>query len=1286
VPSISTPAQTLLAKNNLLEVIVNPILRFSRLTAAFVALLFTAAIAPAQTNQGQIAGNVLDPSGAAVPNATVTAKGQETGSVLTTTSSGAGNYRFPSIQLGHYTITATAPGFKSAVSTGVEVRVGTVTGLDITLSAGGANETVTVRADANTVETQSSDVGGTVTTQQIIDLPLALGGVGATRSPEAFVFLIPGTTGPGSANNNNGIFLNKLGGGQNFGSEILLDGASIVRTENGSSFDEASPSVEAISEFKVTTSTPAAEFGRTTGGIVNFVTKSGTNSYHGTVYDLFRNDALDANDWFNNGRQAYYRSIGDQVNVDKNRRGSDKKNDYGGNLGGPVVIPHLYNGKDKTFFFFSWEQFRQNLGGPRTSDVPTVAERTGNFQDRLINGATGQINPCDGNPIFNGEIFDPATTRTVNGVRCRLPFGTSPTSPTQAFPSNFNVIPQARFSKVGQNIANLYPAPTSPALNQNYTLVSGSPIINTLTTIRIDETINDKNRIYVSYSPRENTRNNPTNRAFPGPQDYATQVQDFITHYGRGGWDLVLTPNLLNHLNVGTNRTNSINTSFNTTASLDAAALGITNTRGGLPGFNIGSYSPLSRNQNDDNIDNGIRFNDSLSWQKGRNGFKFGFDYRYQQYSSISKGGNNGNFGFGGGPTIATQTGTFNAGTGNGFASLLLGQVSGASITIPFHQAQWIQDYYAGFAQDDFKVNNALVLNLGVRYDIDRPRKEKYNDTSNFSTTAIDPHTGLPGALVFASNCTNCNKRWADTWFKDIAPRIGFAFTPSNSSGKTVFRGGFSTVYAPLQYSDFGGDTRQGYTQTPQFNGNGFDPAFTIDNGFPAYTAGINTDPGQLDNGNADAPRVFGNFVKSSYGRPGQLNQWNLQMQQELAKDLIMTVGYIGNAGAHLKSQLENVNNIPKSNFARGDALVSHDLTANGVALPYTAFDGKPGTAFNGQVQQALRPFPQYGFIATDCCLQNVGHSSYHALIASVERRFSQGLNFQASYTWSKTITNADSIINVTNGVNQEQDPTNSKSQKAISNQDIPHTFVISYLYQLPFGKGKRFLSGGNPILRAAISGIEIGAVQRYQSGEPISFGNASGDGGNIPGWDNLIEYTRIPGSRLSSNARLRGKIDPFRNLRAGGNVPGPDPNVDSIFNGELYPINPRNGTQDRPNYQALQNAPAFINQNNGDYRLQRARVTTGPTADNGGFLFGNVPRVTGEVRNFKYYNEDFSLNKKTPIGDNITATFKVEILNAFNRHIFATPSTSPGDNFFGVPTFTIDTPRAIQLTARIQF
>jgi hypothetical protein len=311
-----------------------PTVRSARMitfTSFTLALLFLGAAAPAQTTQGEIAGNVLDATGAVIPNATVTAKSDQTGAVFSAVSSSVGAYHFPSVPLGRYTLTTTAAGFKSTVNTGVEVRVGSTTAFEITMSAGGANETITVQSDVPSIETQSSDVGGTVTTTQIVDLPLALGGVGAMRSPEAFVFLIPGTTGPGSGNSSNGIFINKLGGGQNFGNEILLDGASVIRTENGSSFDETAPSVEAVSEFKVTTSTPAAEFGRTTGGIENFVTKGGTNSFHGTAFDIFRNEDLNANDWLNNGKKAYYQSVNDPQEKNFNR-GTDKKNDYGGSL------------------------------------------------------------------------------------------------------------------------------------------------------------------------------------------------------------------------------------------------------------------------------------------------------------------------------------------------------------------------------------------------------------------------------------------------------------------------------------------------------------------------------------------------------------------------------------------------------------------------------------------------------------------------------------------------------------------------------------------------------------------------------------------------------------------------------------------------------------------------------------------------------------------------------------------------------------------------------------------
>jgi hypothetical protein len=1221
---------------------------FWRYTALLCFSLCGLGAANAQTNEGVLAGNVLDSTGASIPGAKMTAVNEANGSSYSTVSTSAGGYRFPSIQLGRYSLTVVAPGFQQSVNNGIEVQVGNTTAFDVHLKIGSNSETVTVQADAPTIQTQSSDVGGVVTTKQVLDLPLALGGVGNLRSPEAFVFLIPGTTGPGSANSPNGIFISKIGGGQNFGNEVLIDGASQTRSENGSSFDEEAPSVEAISEFKVTTSTPEAEFGRTTGGIENFVTKAGSNSYHGTAYEIFKNEDLDANDWFNSGRKALC-APGDSACRASFERGSDKKHDFGGNMGGPLTIPHLYNAKDRTFGFFSWEQYKQNLGGGTPTTVPTTAERSGDFSDRLIGGVTGQTNPCDGSPVLNGQIFDPATDKTVtlgngNVVHCRT-----------AFPGN--AIPLGRFSAVANNILPYYPLPQNGQLQNNYINGAPYPINNTTFTIRIDQDLSQSNKVWATYSARENTSLKAP-RTLPDPVDPNQWHQDFLTHFFRIGWDYAITPNLLNHFVLGTNRSNSKNFVFAALQGVDyAAKLGIGNINyKNFPQIdaNAEGIPNLGKAQADDNIDNGLRFDDSVSWQRGRNSYKIGFDWRYQQYSNLAFDNQAGTFNFSNNQTKASDDPNSNTGTGNGLASLLLGGVDNASLGVRLHQPRWLSNYWAGFIQDDIKISNALTLNVGFRYDVDQPRREALNDTSNFSLTAIDPKNGLPGALVFGTSC-HCNTRWADTWYKDFAPRVGFAYAPQQFQGKTVLRGGFAILYGPLQYADFGGSMVTGYAANPVFGSNGFDPAFKIDSGFPAYTPPPNLDPGQLDNGNADSPQFVGSsYIGKNYGRPAMVNQWTLQVQQEISKDLIFTLGYIGSEAQNLRSGIENINNMPIANFARGDQLTQHNLAAAGVASPY------PG--FNGQVQQALRPFPQYGFIATDCCLQNVGHSSYDALVATIERRFSNGLNLQGSYTWSKNINDADSILpGINGGIQQEQNPFDHKSSKSISSQDIPNTFVISYIYELPFGRHHSFLSN-NALVDRVVGGWQIGGVQRYQSGEPVSFGCADG----IPGWDNCISFTRVAGSSLKSKLQHPN----YHALDINPGRPGPDPTVDSIWNGLLR--------KDDAAYSALQQSPALYSQNQA------------PNRNGGPFSFGNVPRVTGEVRSFKFYNEDFSIIKNTHITERFNFQLKGELLDAFNRHNFAMPDTAPYNNDFGVPRSVIGGPtdghREIQFTGRLTF
>jgi len=1151
-----------------------------------------------------IAGTVVDSSGALIEGATITAKHLATGTSSSTVSSG-GSFRFPSLQVGQYDVTATMPGFQTVTQSGVNVQISTTTAVNMTLNPGAVTESVVVSAGGTTVQSESSDVGTVIDTRQVVELPLALGGVGALRSPEAFMFLTPGVTGPGTANSNNGIFISKVGAGQNFGNEVLLDGASTLRAENGSSFDEAGPSVESIREFKVLTSTFPAEYDHTTGGVESFTTKSGGNEYHGTAYDILRNEAFNANNWFNN---AYGTA-----------RPIDKKNDYGLNLGGPVRIPKLYNGRDKTFFFFNWEQYRQNSGTTSASTVLTEAERNGDLSAFLTNRQLG-TNPCDGTPIFEGQIFDPATTRTgPGGIPCRT-----------AFPGN--KIPANRISAITKNFLGYMPTANQPGIinangtiANNYIFSAANPLYNTTFQVRIDENVSNAHKVFFTYHSRENTRYAATQLA-PAEIDPSGWSQDFITHYLRTGWIYTISPRMVNTLNVGYNRTNSINL---TPAALQAAAgnfswaqrLGLTNITGAqgrqFPNVRMGeSILGLGTGNQDDLIDNGLRFNDQLSWVRGRHNLSFGADVRTQLFSPASLGTDSGSYTFARAQTAATQA--LNANTGNGVASFLLGDLSSAGRQITGHIARWTQQYYAFYVKDDLRIRPNLTLNLGLRWNLDVPRKESYNNTSNFDPTAPNPGAGgRPGALVFANQCTGCNPRWADTYYRAWAPRAGFAWTPTRFNNKTVVRGGYGMYYAPLQYTDFGGRMQQGFSSSPAISSpNNFDRAFNWDAGFPNVTLPPSLDPTQK-NGQTGM-----DYIKPEYGQPGRIQSWSIQIQQQVTKDMVATVGYVGQRSDHLRSAIDNVNNISFSNVALGDQLFQ-DVNGNtaGVPLPYAGF--------TGNVSQALRPFPQYQWIYTDV-LQNRGEAAYDSLQATLERRFAAGFQAQVSFTWQKTITNADSSLpGINGGIAQVQNPQNLSLDRSVSSQDVPVMFVAAWLYELPFGRGKPFAKTG--IAGALLGGWQIGGVQRYQSGIPTTFCGAA----NIPGWDQCIRFNRVPGQSVLTGAATSGNFDPFR---------------DRQFN-----------------------RAAFVDPNLG-------RTGNQP------FRLGDFPRNNTDARTWGYKNEDFSIIRNFRIREPVSFQLKAELLNAFNRHIYSVGNQSPNDPNFGLVTTTIDTPRNVQFTFRINF
>jgi hypothetical protein len=1226
-------------------------MRFARAYLGFIVLGLLLVVlgvphARAQRVYGSITGTVTDPTGAVIPGASVVVVEQQTGTQYKAKTDSKGQYRVLQLPVGTYNITVQAPGFETGKVESVRVLLQNTTPANVTLRVGSATQSVTVKAGALSLQTQTSDITGSITQQQYLKLPLTLGGVGALRSPEAFIFLLPGNTGPGTSNNNgNGVFFSKLAGGQNFGAEVFIDGIDQQRSENGSSFDEEAPSVDALRELTVTDAVPPAEFNRTTGGVENFVTKSGSNRYHGSVYELLRNTALDANLWFNNGYRAQQCIGANDTAACRQRFATplDHKNDYGVTLGGPVVIPHLYNGRHKLFFFFSWEQLKYALGTTATTTVPTPAELSGDFSNPALYNTSNIVgtNPCDGQPVYQGEIFDPSTTRVVNGVECRDPF-----------PGN--KIPKQDFSPAALKLLSYFPAPTNSNVFNNYTYSAVAPITNTTMTIRIDGNVGNSH-IWSSYSSRDNNRVSGTPQILPYPIDPNTWDQDFETHFWRLGWDYTITPNVVNSLTVGSNRSNSKNyapaifKNINYTAQAGIGNANSLNFPQVTNGLTDNEGNPA---QYDDNVDTGLRFVDNVLWQKGSHSITIGTDDRYQQYSPLN--GNSPVINFGGGQTSAYQG---SSGNGNGLASELLGLASGGSQNIIIHNSRWISWYFSGYAEDNWTVNRHLTLNLGVNYSVDVPRKEAKNFTSNFSPTAIDPEYGVPGALVFGTTC-HCNTRWADTYYKDVAPRLGFAWTPPDLHDKTVVRGGVGILYGPLQYDDFGGSMNSGYKSSPVFpSKNGFDPSFQIDNGYPAFKSPPNLDPG-LYNGTY----LPGSYIEKKAGRPAEIYNWDLNVQQQVVKNLILSVGYIGSAGQNLLANNQNINNVPYAKeFSTGGKELNAQLQGNsyGVSPPFPGYFNLWGNGVS--IQQALRPFPQYDFIDSGCCLENVGHSSYDALLVSLQGHF-KDLTLQASYTWSKNINDTDSALPNTNpGQPQVQNPANLKQEKAISIQDIPNTFVLSYVYSLPFGKGQKYLNHGP--LSYVLGGWQIGGIQRYQDGEPLAFCCATG----IPGWQNAIYFDRNKGVPIESAAYRRGwkSIDPFNTAN------GSNPNTNSFFNGS-----DRNGAQAYANGsapEAFHDQVAEVNQLNSQ------------PGNNLPYTLGNVPRVTG-VRMPAWKDEDFSLIKDTPIYNSLSFELKFDVLNAFNRHIFGAPDTGPSDYLFGVPTYTANAPRAIQVTGSLTF
>jgi len=985
----------------------------------------------AQTDRGTIRGTVEDQSGAAVPGATVTATNAETGIRSTTQSTESGNYNLPSLPAGNYDVVAEKAGFKKLLRGNVRVEVAGTVGLDLQMPVGEVTDTVTVSESAPQLKTESSNVSTGVNPKSFIDLPLnASGG----RAPETFIFLAPGTSGS--------TFDAHINGSQTLSKEIQIDGLSATTAEVGGDPRVLTLPPEAIQEFALVTSNFSAEFGNTGGGVEQFTIRSGTNKFHGVGYEFLRNDKLDARGFFNSTRSI------------------NRQNEYGGSIGGPIWFPKLYNGTNKSFFFFNMNYFKFRSGPVnQIASVPTAAFRNGDLSQ--LRDANGLV-----------QLYDPATTAPDgSGGSTRVPF-----------PGN--IIPPSRISPISTKILSYVPAPALGGILNNYPATGNNRTDNRNYTMKFDHLFNSAHRISGSWNNGHNTDSGPF-AALPHPVENSRfgvlgPGQDTV----RLSEDWVISPTLLNHFSAGLTRQHQL---------LAAPEQG----QGwadkiGLKGVNNGPFpivftDPFTAwGQNQDylqTISATYLYTDSLTWVKGKHNLKFGVDFRKLQ-NNLLQGAQSGSFTFSRNET-AFPSAALRGVTGNAFASFLLGEVDSGSLSINEVTRGMRLTYFAGYAQDDFKLTPTITLNLGLRWDLFTPMKEVNNAYSIMDASVPNPAAnGRLGALVFAGTGQNRSgkERLTDgTAYLNFGPRLGLAWSVTK---RVVFRTAYGISYYPTG-AEGGGNAKPpatGFIANPTFfsQNQGLTSGFNWNNGFPQnYTRPPFIDPGfGVIPGTAPGTTTW----LSSAKLPLYTQSFNAGTQWQLRSNWLLDVGWVGQKSTRLSTGVYNVNQVNPIYLKYGELLTKPiddpAVVAAGFARPYSSFQGS--------LAQALRPFPQYGGVGTNNSA-NVGNSIYHSLQAKIEKQFSNGLFLLSSYTWGKTLTDASSALSGFFSTSA-RDQYNRRVEKAVAQYDIPQRVVVAFNYELPIGPGKPVANVKGPVGKV-IGGWQVNGIMAYQSGEPIGVG-----------------------------------------------------------------------------------------------------------------------------------------------------------------------------------------------------
>jgi Carboxypeptidase regulatory-like domain/TonB dependent receptor len=999
-------------------------------TSVLIVYLGLASTALAQVDQGNITGTVTDQQGGVVPQARVIVTNTRTQVARETLTNEEGYYRVPYLTPGQYELTVESSGFNKGRVSGIELTVGLTATINVSLAAGTLKlEAVTVTATPVQVERQSASLGNVVGSKQIIELPL-LG-----RNPYDLLMLAPGVAPKGAPGV--GPIIN---GGRSNTSEILLDGAE---TRNSTTNDVTyTPPLEAVQEFKVITNNMSVEFGRSGGGVLTAGTRSGTNELHGSFYEFLRNDRLNANSFFNNLRGV--------------PRGTFRRNEYGFSVSGPVYVPRIYDGHNRTFFFFNWEQIKQRVPDNIETTVPTALERAGDFSQTVDN---------NGNLI---NIYDPATTREVEGQPGKF------TRDQIRCGDRLNVICPDRIDPIARRILEFFPLPNRSTPTLNFVQAATRKDDSWRMFMRIDHSLGKKHKLFLTYGRQDSAGLTPgINLAFPSEGTNGEKGQS-ESHPRTAviGDTITIRPDMVGEFRASFTRGLFIVTPRS--VGYDFTQLGLPQEVKDqaktllFPRFNIADVATLGP-------DRASYFTDAetagdiqghLTWLRGAHSLKWGFDLTLMTFNVFRSERPAGVYDFGRAFTQGPDPIVSSSTAGYGVATLLLGAPTGGSISDdPTLAAS--QRYYSWYVQDEWKARRNLTFSLGLRWEYQTPWSDRFDQLAYFDLDATDPLTQQKGVLRFVGRDGN-SRYQSDPDRNNFAPRVGLAWEFMKD---TVLRMGYGLFYFPGSGGIGAGvsDLGSGFlATTPVFLGGTPDAPNTPPEGASLsnpFASGFLSPPATGVGGGIGT--AFRDWV-TPYNQ-----QWNLNIQRTLTRDMLVEVAYVGSRGQRIWVN-RNRNAVSAQYLSLGSAL--DELVPN----PYfRIITSGPLSEERVRRSQLLRPFTHYTDIGR--FRDAVGDSVYHGLTVRLDKRLGQGLIFQAAYTVSKQIDNVQERFGGRTGF---IDPNNLSISRSIGDYDRPQMLVLNYIYEFPFGPGKRWLGrgwGGRLLGNWQISGIT-----NFFSGLPV--------------------------------------------------------------------------------------------------------------------------------------------------------------------------------------------------------